>query len=80
MILFFIKSAKMLLIYIRPLQVVVLFLVRVFLQYTGGFNHYSIIAVYHVHPRNVTMLTAAAPYSITGEKFKSRFLRDKLEV
>ena len=50
---------------IRPFQVVVLFLVRVFPQHTGGRAGFIIMPLLRYHPRNVTMLTAAAPsYSI----------------
>ena len=53
--------------YVWPLQVVGVFLVRVFPQVTGGQAGFVIIPLllYMYHPRHVTMLTAAAPsYSI----------------
>ena len=46
---------------IRPRQVVLLFLVRVFLQYTSGRAGFIIMPLLLYNPRNVTMVTAAAP-------------------
>ena len=45
----------------RPLQMVVLFLVRVLLQYTGGRAGFIIIPLLLYHPRNVAKLTVIVP-------------------
>ena len=58
---------------------VVLFLVRVFPKVTGGRAGFIIMPLLLYHPRDARMLSEAAPpYNV--ERFKSRFLRDKLEV
>ena len=67
-----------------PLQVGVLILVRVFLQFTGGWEDIIIISLLLYHPRDDRMRTAPAPsYNITLHhwwKIQSRLSRDKLEV